>query len=46
MEGYEYVMAEKRAAKQFGGAVLGKDMKALIGNISQENEGVSARSIR
>lgn len=48
MEGYEYVMAEKRAAKQYGyaGPTAGKDMRALIGHISEENEGVSARSIR
>lgn len=47
MEGYEYVMAEKRAAKNFGQFdAVGKEMRALVGNMNSENEGVSARSIR
>ena len=46
MEGYEYVMAERRFAKQYVGgsaALAGQDMRALIGNVSQNNEGVSTR---
>lgn len=33
MEGYEYVMAEKRA-KQYGRPQAGLDMRALIGHTS------------
>ena len=37
MEGYEYTIAEKRAAKNFGGPQAGKDMRALIGSAREEN---------
>ena len=45
MEGYEYTIAEKRAAKNFGGPQAGKDMRALIGSAREENKGVSIRCI-
>jgi len=45
MEGYEYVMAEKRAKQLFGPGTTGREMKALISNVDEENQGVSVRVI-
>ena len=45
MEGYEYTMAERRVAKNFGGVQAGRDMRALIGSARDDNFGVTIRSI-
>ena len=44
MEGYDYVLAERNASK-YGLHQAGRDMKALTGGTSQENQGVAVRSI-
>jgi phage terminase small subunit len=45
MEGYEYVMEEKRAKQLFGPDTTGRAMQALISNVDEENQGVSFRAI-
>ena len=46
MEGYEYVMAEKRARQHFGSnANVGREMKALISTVDEDSQGVSLRTM-
>lgn len=45
MEGFEYVMAEKRAKKFFEQDRSGKEMRALISHHTDENQGLTPRVI-